>query len=104
VTSRHDAHERSGGGGGGGGAGAPAAMGAFIDMCSRHCHQEPSIGGVAPLVAFAQWHAGLGSVRSVPRGARAPPPPPPPHQRLWVQSTSVPFSNKAPYCAACCRE
>ena len=70
---------------------ASPAMGAFVDMCSRHCKQEPSIDGTRPLVAFAQWYAGVGRNHTEE-----------PLRRLWLQRTSAPFNAKAPYCPSCC--
>ena len=80
-------------------AAAPGhATGAFVDMCSRHCNNEPVIEGYSSLMAFAEWFEGFASIGSMAdadssgSGAR----------RLWVQQTAVPFSPKAPYCRSCC--
>ena len=68
-----------------------AAMGGYIDMCSRHCGNEPPIDDYSSLSAFAEWFAGLGGVASRSR-------------RLWVQQTAMPFNSKPPYCTTCCKQ
>ena len=51
----------------------------------------PPIDGTRPLVAFAQWYAGVGRNHTEE-----------PLRRLWLQRTSAPFNAKAPYCPSCC--